>query len=356
MPLLPAMRLPWKYSGPAAAVSNRPGIILSMALVSAARLRIAFDVATIYLPLASAVAATVMLALGATRRSRRGLRRAAGTLLLVAAALAGPRVWAQWIEPQQLAVRRVTIRSAKVKQPIRLLHMSDIEAGRVGSFERRVFAVARELRPNIVLNTGDLLQPDEDEAWAARLPDLAKLFATLHGPRAQLNVMSDTDSGGALLRGAPRPLGPMRTLCSEAATVVVGQTTVAVLGLGSIESGRPDLARARVEQWLRERRGDDPLTIVMGHLPNYVTGVDDLGVDLCLAGHTHGGQVRLPWLGPLFTKTPLHADLARGCHHVGDTTLNVSAGIGTQRAFGLPPMRLGCPPEFTLVDVLPARG
>jgi len=87
---------------------------------------------------------------------------------------------------------------------------------------------------------------------------------------------------------------------------------VDILGLSYIKSMKG--AEERVAKWLN---GGDNSEIVSGHAPDYVPDLADLDVDLCLAAHTHGGQVRIGFFGPL-----------------------VKA-----------PMRFNCPPSITIIRV-----
>ena len=101
----------------------------------------------------------------------------------------------------------------------------------------------------------------------------------------------------------------------------------------------------------------------MGHAPDFVsaqawrqvtTGL--CGVDvplLCVAGHTHGGQVVLPGFGPLLTLSSLPRSHASGCHDLGAMTLFVSRGIGHECGLA-PRIRFDCRPELALISLVPA--
>jgi len=113
---------------------------------------------------------------------------------------------------------------------------------------------------------------------------------------------------------------------------------VNLAGLDDPERGEPDLDAALA--------GADPAlpTIALCHHPDMLDAVAEHPVDLLLTGHSHGGQVRLPGIGPLW--------LARGCrryhdriHVRGRTTMAISRGVGTTVA----PLRLMTPPEFSLI-------
>ena len=85
--------------------------------------------------------------------------------------------------------------------------------------------------------------------------------------------------------------------------------------------------------------------------PHVLDRFADDGFDLLLAGHTHGGQVRVPFYGAIVTNCGIDRECARGTHRYrGDTWLNVSAGLGTSP---YAPVRLFCPPEASLLTLVP---
>ena len=87
-------------------------------------------------------------------------------------------------------------------------------------------------------------------------------------------------------------------------------------------------------------------TVLMAHEPDYADRVARHPVDLQLSGHSHGGQVRLPFMRPLYLP-----DLAKkyiwGLYKIGELTLYTNAGLGTVEV----PVRLNCPPEITLLTI-----
>ena len=97
---------------------------------------------------------------------------------------------------------------------------------------------------------------------------------------------------------------------------------------------------------------DGPV-LLMAHEPDYADDVvaHPRGplVDLMLAGHSHGGQIRLPWVGPLVLP-PMGVKYPEGHYRFNQMQLYVNRGIGT---VGLP-FRLNCPPEITVITLQPA--
>lgn len=88
-------------------------------------------------------------------------------------------------------------------------------------------------------------------------------------------------------------------------------------------------------------------TILLAHSPDAIHEAVEEGVDLVLSGHTHGGQVRLPLIGPLYANTDLGRAYHQGLFRFDGTWLYITRGVGT-RAF---PVRFLCPPEVTLITL-----
>lgn len=280
-----------------------------------------------------------------------------GVVAGVGAALVGFRVYATHIEPNRLVVRRVVVRSPGIDRPIRILHMSDIQCAEVGAFQERAFARAAELKADIVFHTGDMLQPQAPATWETETPKIARLWATLHPPLGKWNVLGDVDRAMApqLLVSGPSAMGGLRTLSSADVALTAGATRLRILGLDPIQSHGGHGVSGRVSRFMRESTGTRDFNIVFGHGPDYVLGLSPGAprIDLCLAGHTHGGQVRLPWYGPPVTLARVPRAWARGFTKRPGFRLNVSAGLGAERAYNLPPIRVNCPPEMTLIELLP---
>ncbi len=93
-------------------------------------------------------------------------------------------------------------------------------------------------------------------------------------------------------------------------------------------------------------------SILLAHYPSTVFRLPTGRVDLQLSGHTHGGQIRLPYLGCLWTNDRIARRMARGLHSVAGTVLHVSAGIGVSRPL---PVRINCPPELTILTLHPLQ-
>ena len=91
-------------------------------------------------------------------------------------------------------------------------------------------------------------------------------------------------------------------------------------------------------------------TLLLYHSPDLIETASSVGVDLYLAGHTHGGQVRLPFYGAVITFSAYGKQYEMGWYEVGATTLYVSRGLGME-GWDAPRMRFLCPPEMEVVEL-----
>ena len=117
-----------------------------------------------------------------------------------------------------------------------------------------------------------------------------------------------------------------------------------IYGLSREQDTRWGQAHGPIAEWWKKAAPDE-FTIVLGHHPNYVMKVTDVPIDLCLAGHTHGGQIVLPGLGALVVPSRLGRKRASGLFREEGSQLFITRGVGEI----FPPLRLGCPPEIALL-------
>ena len=231
---------------------------------------------------------------------------------------------------------------------IRLLHMSDLQTDDPGRYEEGVLASARALDPDLVVWTGDYVQPRTD---IGRRPKAEADFRALlerqriPAPLGQYAVRGDVDvHWPEVLAGTG-----VTALTEDVVRIPLpGGRHLRLVGLGSGTSRGHDQAA------LARTLGSVPpgdLSVVAGHNPSFATLLPGLArVDLVLAGHTHGGQVVVPLFGAPYTKSRLPRRYARGRHDYEGMALHVSAGIGMERG-PAPQVRFLCPPEICLLDI-----
>jgi uncharacterized protein len=275
---------------------------------------------------------------------------AAVRALVVAGLLAAPvGAYASFIEPNRLVVDHTTLRVSPERtggDPIRVALLSDIQFEQVGGHEREAVAKLMAQRPDVIVLTGDYHQGSRAE-FARQLPAIHRLFAQLHAPGGVFAVQGDVEGPRDFQRTFEGT--GVRTLFNEVVRTRVGDRAVTIGGL-QLAYWRPS-ARAFTRRFER-LRGDGDLRLLIAHRPDVVLGLTpQTRVDLLAAGHTHGGQVQLPLIGPLSTASRVPRDVAAGGLHVlNGRTLYVSRGVGVERGQA-PRLRLGAPPEIPIVTL-----
>ncbi len=241
------------------------------------------------------------------------------------------------VEPRSLEVTRITLSSEKITDPITVALLADIQTDSPGSYEEHVLDLVKAEDPDLILLAGDYLQiMDPDQYWASvKILNLLLVEADLSPLLGSVAVRGNVDWNG------------WENIFQTLEVVIVEETEtfdlgpIAITGLDWLDSENPALEVPGVEKY----------HIVLGHSPNYSLGTID--GDLLLAGHTHGGQVQLPGIGPIMTLSSVPRSWASGLTeiHPGQFLL-VSRGIGLERGHA-PRLRFFCHPEVVMIELLP---
>lgn len=286
----------------------------------------------------------LMLLLTHGRELRASL--AARTVALCSLAMLPIAIHARWIEPYDLRVERVTVelaRTALGRQPVVIGLLADFEAVAVGDHERAAVAKVMAEQPDLILVAGDVFQSGASRATAP-IAEMRDLFDRLWAPGGVWVVPGAPDEA-ELLREVV--LGThARLLEDESIQIRLGDRLLTLLGLGESEASY----RALVD--FEDEPGDGDIRLVLSHMPRAVMELRrDSRVDLVVAGHTHGGQVVLPLLGPPIVLSPLPRTIAAGgLHDYNGNGVYVSRGLGLER-HQAPPIRFLCPPEVSVLTL-----
>jgi predicted MPP superfamily phosphohydrolase len=272
--------------------------------------------------------------------------------------------YAAGIERRRWTLRQNTLPVlAPGARPLRVLHVSDLHLTPRQFSKQRWVARLAELEPDLVVNTGDnVAHPRAVPAAMAALGpllDLPGLFVfgsnDYFGPTpknpARYLVKSSRRS-----HGEPLPWRDLRAALQERgwhdATHARIDLTVAGIEVAAAGVDDPHLGLDRYDR-VAGRRESAGLRLGLTHSPEprVLDRFAADGYDLVLAGHTHGGQLRVPGIGALVTNCGLDRSRARGASRWGaHTWLHVSAGLGTSP---FAPVRFACPPEATLLTLVP---
>lgn len=265
-------------------------------------------------------------------------------ILLVAVAAGAVLLFGYWKATSEPLLRsaRIALRDWPAgARPVRAILISDLHvAGPDMPPERlrRIVDRINALRPDLVLVAGDLVS---DRRLSTRRYDLREAVAPLAALRARLGVVAvlgnhDHWRNAAAARAALR----------GAAVMVLDNRAVALgpLAIGGLDDDFTGHARvAEVVEALRTLRG---ARLLLSHSPDPFPQVPS-AVGLTLAGHTHCGQIVLPWVGAPATMSRYGDRYRCGFIRENGKLLLVTAGVGTSIA----PLRIGAPPEIWLLTV-----
>jgi predicted MPP superfamily phosphohydrolase len=290
------------------------------------------------------------------------MRRAVTAL---GAAGAGALIYGSLIERNAFTLRRFDVPVlASGAEPLRVLHLADLH---ITAGQRRKHAWIRglaTLRPDLIINTGDTLSaPDAIPAVLSALEPLAAFPGVFvpgnndyYVPRFR-NPTEYFRPNRPVRRGPPMPWPQLASALTHAGWIDLthARTMLSINGLSVALAGTddPHLRRARYELIAGTAPASADVRIGVTHSPEpfLLRRFANDGYDLVLAGHTHGGQVRMPFGPAIVTNCGIDRGRARWLHRWDERMyLHVCAGLGTNP---YAPVRFCCRPEATLLTLVP---
>ena len=272
---------------------------------------------------------------GAGARAERALTRClhAVSVLGMGCVLYG------WLwEPTDIEVVTVPVLSAKIRPEsgvIRIVHVSDLHSDPGPLNEPAAARMIRGLNPDIIVVTGDFINTE------GGLPVARDFIRSLTQTATTFLVTGNFDIG-RLPKGAFAGL-PAKVLDLETAEVRVRGTPLRITGF-AVET-EPLFSRYR-----RHLVSGPAYDIFLSHYTDLADEAAQAGIDLYLAGHTHGGQVRLPFYGALVTLAKTGKRFEAGLYRVADMVLYVNRGLGLEGGRA-PRVRFLCRPEITVLEL-----
>jgi predicted MPP superfamily phosphohydrolase len=259
----------------------------------------------------------------------------------------GVGIWSVAFEPDRLVVHRVRV-DVRDGPPgldgFKIVALSDVHAGapHVGHDKlRRIAATVNALDPDVVVFLGDLVIHSVVGGRFMAPEAAAEDLGQIRAREAKIAVLGNHDwrLGGPRVRRALEAAG-FRVLDNEVVRVERNGSGLWFAGLADLRTRRPDI------QGTLARVPGNGTVIVLTHNPDVFPSIP-ARVSLTLAGHTHGGQVRLPLFGALVVPSKFGTRYAAGMIEEQGRRLFVTSGIGTSSV----PVRLGVPPEVVEVTL-----
>jgi predicted MPP superfamily phosphohydrolase len=255
--------------------------------------------------------------------------------------------YGMYIEPFDLRVTEHKLPGPAffTDRPLRIVQLADLHVERLTKREREILNRLHTLQPDLIVLTGDYV--NYDYARDPRAIQEARTFMShLHAPNGvyaipgskyvdQLETMTEIFTGLDIT-----------VLTDQAQALPIGD---GVLYLAGVKIDRSGHDRTVLSE-LMQQAPPGAYSLLLYHSPDLIETAAQNGVDLYLAGHTHGGQVRFPFLGAVITLSAYGRKYATGLHTLGPTTLYTSRGLGME-GLHLPRARFLCPPEIVVIDL-----
>ncbi|MDR3111220.1 MAG: metallophosphoesterase [Planctomycetaceae bacterium] len=278
-------------------------------------------------------------------------------------------------EPYALQVENYVIHSPKIKRPLRIVFVADIQTDNIGQYEHDTLRIMMEQKPHLIIFGGDYLQlymgglPGEMEELGKRFRALLQ-SSNLHAPLGMYAVWGNVDPIKPD-EGTSSPGADENIFNGTGIKIFINTKVLKDIGKDSSEDfGTIDLSLLEMVnsfaygKYNKKCPPSDNYHIMVGHSPAFmVVNSENLkdSPDLMLAGHTHGGQVNLPsFIRSFFerifatSETKLPPEWGKsGFYTIGDNKwLLITRGSGIERGWA-PRIRFMCPPEISVIDILP---
>ena len=239
------------------------------------------------------------------------------------------------VAPNRLTVTHYSIETPKLPkgQRVRAVHLADLHVREKGPRERRLPELVRRLKPDLILHSGDFFGKGEGIE-----PVLVELLRSWDVP--QYTCAGNLDGLGDY-RGTMRAAG-VTSLNNRSVSESVRGARLTITGFWP---GTEDAMAQRLSGL-----PEDTYNIVLYHYPHGYPRTWGTPADLMLAGHTHGGQVRVPLYGALVTLDDYGKRWEAGHFDENGVTLIVSRGLGCEP--NTPEVRFWCPPEVVVIELI----
>jgi len=261
-------------------------------------------------------------------------------------ALAGVGVlcvcYGYFVEPYWLSVSQIQIKSSKLPRgsnPVRVVHISDLHSDPKPRLEERLPQAIATERPDLIVFTGDSINSPEGlpifRECLTRLAKIAPTFVVKGNWDAwywnRLNLFEGTG---------------VHELNGDSFQLQINGLPIGLAGVGVENERQMDEAISSIPP--------NAFKIFLYHYPDLIKEAASQKVDLYLAGHTHGGQVALPFYGALITFSKYGKRYEAGLYREGDTWLYVNRGIGMEGG-SVPRVRFWARPEVTVIEITPEQ-
>lgn len=253
--------------------------------------------------------------------------------------------YGKYIEPRLISFTNHSLQSPLIPYSfngVKIIQFSDLHLGYYYSLKQLTTVVKKinEIQPDIVLFTGDLI--DNYQTYA-ETPFVSSILQNIHAPLGKFSIYGNHDHGGYGTEYYYQIMqeSGFEVLQNKQKRIrMLDGSAIAIFGIDDMILGKPNINE------LLQHVKDELYTIVLVHEPDVATQIAHFPVNLQLSGHSHGGQVQIPFFGPIVT--PYLAErYVEGFYDVTETyklLLYVNRGLGMTRL----PFRFFARPEISV--------
>jgi len=281
------------------------------------------------------------------------LRQFRSVLLLpvILAAIGLCYLYGRFIEVDWIRIERVNIPIRGLPAEFdgfRIIHLSDFHISKMGRREKKLAEMVNSVGANAIFITGDFADTDKGLEIAALI---ISQFQSEHG---KWGVLGNWDSNRTVkvCRGAG-----LKMLLTETDLIEHDGKKLGIIGL-RFDDAVPVLttrAQRTIISNLKSRLPDGIPVILLEHAPRIIYAAQEESIDLVLSGHTHGGQVRIPFGSAIETPSDMGIRYTKGLHKFKDTYLYINPGIGLEPGPDYIQVRFWCRPEITVIVLHPEK-
>ncbi|MDR0391599.1 MAG: metallophosphoesterase [Planctomycetaceae bacterium] len=262
--------------------------------------------------------------------------------------------WALCVEPTWIEIVRYKYKTNLVIQPIRVAFLADFQTDNIGNYERRTLNLLREQNADLIILGGDYIQANNKEKELQLIKEFNLLLKEIK-LSAKFGVYA-LKGNQELVRWYDWKrsfIGTEIKTIEQTRRINVGELRVVLLSMWDSFSQRKI---SSTKYALNKNNNQIPKHCILmaGHSPRYALA--EQYAHIVLAGHTHGGQVAIPFFGALINMTTgLPKHWSSGDHKLPNgSILIVSKGVGMERGHA-PRIRFNCKPDFVIIDVVPEK-
>ncbi|PAF21999.1 hypothetical protein CHH69_14300 [Terribacillus saccharophilus] len=275
--------------------------------------------------------------------NKNWISAAAGTIV---AGVGLGYMYARHIEPAKLVTKSYTLTSERLPKSfhgLKIVQFSDLHLGYHYSIRklRRLVRHIQEQQADVIVFTGDFADRPIRLKWKQEIVDC---LTTLQAPFGKYWIYGNHDyrDESEAIVAKYMEAGGFTALHNTATFLKRGQEHIVLAGIDDVIRSTPNLHAAT------RHSDEDSFTILLAHEPDLAENIRHLPVDVQLSGHSHGGQVRIPFYGEVIVP-PYGRRYVDSHYEIGSRPLQVfvSRGVGTTRM----PIRFACPPEISILTL-----